>query len=163
MKYKQYEKAAKRHRATCDNLLKIVEDGFIGNKPIEQHEKDKMLENIYYLSGYVVECILSFKYFQLIKYNKNNSVYDFNDFKTYFSTHSKAPVIELIRERGGVKVNQIPIVGNIKLKQIEKDMYEHWKTKVRYTTIDLPFDVNLPNVFVFYSLCNKIYLTARDL
>ena len=56
MKHSEFKEAAKRHLIVCHHLLNNF-DNFQGNEIVESHQK-KILLNIYYLSGYALECIL---------------------------------------------------------------------------------------------------------
>jgi hypothetical protein len=166
MKYKEYEKAAKRHRETCSILLKLYEEGLIGNNHLDVHQKTKILHNVYYLTGYVIECIFSYKFFELIKYDKNRPVRDLSQegitFRKIFSRHDMKELIRIIAEKGGSKVNIIPIVGK-RIVDIEAEMFDKWSTAIRYTIEDLSFELTFENVKAFYDLSDNIYKQTKKL
>jgi hypothetical protein len=169
MKYSEYEKAAKRHRETCNILLELHKDGFIGSATLLPEQKTKMLHNVYYLSGYIIECIFSYKFFDLMGYDKNRSIRDLNQdqdgfkFHNVFATHRMDTVINYIGENGGTKVDAIPIVGRKGIEDIEQKMFDEWKTEVRYTIKNLTFPLTFKNVKAFYDLSDSIYKQTRKL
>lgn len=170
MKYEDYLKAAKRHRETCDYLLKRVSDP---QDFIDVPLKGKLLQNIYYLSGYVIECIISHSFFNVIDYDKSRSVYELDrnnpynyTFHKYFKEHSNIANqlrIDEIRKRGGNLTTNIPIIGDVNVEDAIKSMYEEWDAKSRYSSAHLSFEINQVNVINFYKLANDIYINMRKI
>ena len=66
MVYTEYATAAERHIETCIHLLGVLETQYqskeseSGLLPREQKEKLELLSNLYYLSGYIIECAYSY-------------------------------------------------------------------------------------------------------
>jgi len=67
--YKNYETAAKRHIATCTGLIEWLKLNKGNSNKAKQRED--VLKDLYYLSGYIIECIYSYAVFE---YMKNNPV-----------------------------------------------------------------------------------------
>ncbi len=170
MIYEEYHSAAKRHRETCGFLINKLKDK---KEAIDPHLQKKLLQNIYYLSGYIIECIISYSFFRIICYDKQKSVYELDKhnchgyiFNKYFREHSKVANdlrIEEIRKRGGTIPSQIPIFGNKSVDDTTRLMYEKWDSKVRYTTSHLTFDIDQNNVFSFFNLANEIYTNIQKI
>lgn len=168
MVYKDYLKAAKRHRETCDYLIKKLKDS---QEIIDVHLQNKLLQNIYYLSGYVIECIISYSFFNIINYNKEESVFALEKnnqygyrFDMYFKEHSKTANtlrIDEIRKRGGNISSTIPIIGEVEVDDITKTMYDEWDAQSRYSISHLSFDINHASVNNFFTLANEIYLKMQ--
>ncbi len=62
MDYKDYKTASERHLETCIKLKEVVITNYL-NRPLlssELKKQNEILANIYYLSGYVIECILHY-------------------------------------------------------------------------------------------------------
>ncbi len=62
MDYKDYKTASERHLETCIKLKDFVAVTYLNKTllPHEQKKQNEILANIYYLSGYVIECILHY-------------------------------------------------------------------------------------------------------
>jgi hypothetical protein len=170
MNYKEYYKAAQRHRETCEYLINKLNDR---QEYIDVHRQKKLLQNIYYLSGYVIECIISYSFFNIICFDNKKSVYDLENhncygysFQKYFREHSKIANdlrIEEIRKRGGNIPSSLPIIGEKVVDEITKKMYEQWDAKSRYTNIHLTFELDRNNVFKFFNLANEIYTNIQKI
>jgi len=170
MIYKDYINAAKRHRETCEYLIKKVKDP---QEFIDIHLEEKLLQNIYYLSGYVIECIVCYSFFNIINYDRTKSVYSLAEnnpygykFDKYFREHSKTANelrIEEIRKRGGNLSSTIPIIGEEEVDKITKAMYDEWDAKSRYTISHLSFRINRVSVNNFFDVANEIYIKMRKI
>lgn len=64
--YQEFQKAAHRHLKTCIELKKVIVN------TSENSLKKKLLEDLYYLTGYIIEC--SCCYF-IFAYNSRNKLY----------------------------------------------------------------------------------------
>lgn len=170
MVYKDYFKAAQRHRETCEYLINKLKDK---QEFIDVSCQNKLLQNIYYLSGYVIECIISYSFFNIISYDSNKSVYELDNnnphgytFYKYFKEHSKSANnlrLEEIRKRGGNISSTIPIIGEKEVDENIKLMYEQWDAKSRYSNSHLSFVINEVNVFSFFILADEIYTKIRKI
>ena len=77
MVFNEYRTACKRHMQACDKLLQDMEDA---NKFSEEMKKN-ILQEIYYLAGYMFECIYKYALFALINYDPQKSVEDKDEIK----------------------------------------------------------------------------------
>jgi hypothetical protein len=84
MQYAEYKTAGKRHIDTCEKLIAFIksrenEFGRVGNRLREQ---GNITKNLFYLSGYIIECSVFYKFFTCISPPSNPytaSIYDLNN------------------------------------------------------------------------------------
>jgi hypothetical protein len=125
------------------------------------------------LSGYIIECIVSYTFFNVIEYDANKSIYELDQnnafgysFHKFFKEHSNSANklrIDEIRKRAGNISSQIPIVGDVDIEELTKQMYMQWDAKARYTITHLDFEVNQVNVSKFYTLASEIYIKMKKI
>lgn len=62
MDYQDYKTASERHLETCIRLKEVIAVNYLNKTlmPSELKSQNEILANIYYLSGYVIECILHY-------------------------------------------------------------------------------------------------------
>lgn len=68
MKYTEFGYAAERHLQTCQRLKELIECNTLGKS-----EKENLLKNLFYLTGYIVECSFKFAFFAKIYRSGNLS------------------------------------------------------------------------------------------
>ncbi len=90
MDYLEYKKASERHLDTCLSLKRIIDDKYEGKSlnPILELEKQEHLFNLYYLSGYIIECRLNYSILEYINFNRIASRHRLPSFKRLRSTHN---------------------------------------------------------------------------
>lgn len=66
MQYEEYKTASERHLETCLNLEELI----VNNSITDSKRKNEILANIYYLSGYVIECIVNYGILTHIKFTE---------------------------------------------------------------------------------------------
>ena len=80
MNYEDYKIASERHLETCLKLKDVVVANSLTD--VDLKGKNEILANIYYLSGYVIECIVNYgmlvyiNFAKISKEKKISSVYD---------------------------------------------------------------------------------------
>lgn len=72
---KQYIQAAQRHKYVCEKLLNLPELDSLRNGEVSilDSSQEKILTNIYYLSGYVIECACSaavYRHYSKLRHKK---------------------------------------------------------------------------------------------
>ena len=72
MDYKDYQTASERHLSTCLKLKEIVVSSYSHDSllPNELKTKNELLCNIYYLSGYIIECIVNYGILKCINFEE---------------------------------------------------------------------------------------------
>lgn len=83
--YDYYLEAAERHLETCKELKE-------GLKNHDDKKQKMILANIYYLSGYVIECAVNYGILKHIKFEKISEQYKITDVKDLRALHSKHKV-----------------------------------------------------------------------
>lgn len=67
-----YKHAAERHLDTCLNLKEIIQQKY-GDTILsitKENEQQELLFNIYYLSGYIIECSLNYSILKFINFDR---------------------------------------------------------------------------------------------
>ncbi|WP_336528464.1 hypothetical protein [Bacteroides acidifaciens] len=113
MKTTDFRNAAKKHYQTCKFILDGLERGY-------QQNKDEIYSNLYYISGYIIECIL--KYAKL-NHMRITNISDENLVNLRLKKHKipqlYADVMDMIEVDRSLK------------KNLPKH-YVYWDPKIRY-------------------------------
>lgn len=190
MIYTEYANAAERHQETCVQLLHIL-DGRYKSKEIasglsarERKEKVELLGNLYYLSGYIIECAYSYAICKHIGLNLADSpknqlrsvqiggvTWSPNNTSRYGASHAltrighKMSVPEMSYFSSGpgsvAGVSSIPIIGGSDMSTpTTRNLFDNWSAEIRYS-IGFPLDYS--EVFDFFWECEKIHRETRRL
>lgn len=127
MIFDEYNEACKRHVQACESLLRDM-------KEYSEKKQKRILQEAYYLAGYIFECIYKYAIYALIEYDPKESVNDLNKDGLTFKKHIKKHDFSILRDELDTRIGgNIPF---IKTKEgIEKeiiDLYEKWDPKFRY-------------------------------
>lgn len=193
MIYTEYAKAAERHLETCTHLVHVIEEQYqkkesnTGLSPRETKEKLELLSNLYYLSGYIIECVYSYALCNAIAgsnpgdlnpttdvYNqlKSTSVKSITWFqKSKLSLGATHAVFRGKHKMSsnemsyflslGSSINPIPILsGNNMSSTAAQTLFDDWSAEVRYS---ISASLNYTNVFEFFWECEKIYRLTRQI
>jgi hypothetical protein len=81
MQYREYKTAGQRHIDTCEKLVKHLQN--VGNDLRRVQDltriRENTIKNIFYLSGYIIECSVYHKFFTCITYPSTNDIYQLNN------------------------------------------------------------------------------------
>jgi hypothetical protein len=93
MDYQEYKKASERHLDTCLSLKRIIEDKYENKilNPILELEKQEHLFNLYYLSGYIIECRMNYSILEFINFKNIATHNRLNSCKQLKSFHLANP------------------------------------------------------------------------
>lgn len=126
MKYTEFLGAARRHDKCCHEIIKRYEELGRGH----DLEKKSLLNNAYYLSGYIIETLLSYAFFNFINYKgdiKDNKHFKNNNFKTH-DLSTKATYAKT----HNCDFSSLPLIGyKHKDKDIQK-LFSRWCVDMRY-------------------------------
>ncbi|EME5702204.1 hypothetical protein VY440_004191, partial [Escherichia coli] len=92
MKYTEFLSSAKRHNHACRVLKEKLDS--LGEDNAENVEYKFLVLSLYYLSGYIIECSIKYKIFELENYDLNSEVNEGEcekvgiDFKNKIKTHN---------------------------------------------------------------------------
>ncbi len=130
MVYKDFLNAARKHKYTCE----VICDN-LNKTNTNKTEQKYLLLNLYYLSGYIIECIVKYAIYDLVGYDKKEDVKKLNEKGLNYNTHIKYHKFEKYTEH--LRRN---ISGSIPLIYIKKNidnqviqLYKEWDADVRYS------------------------------
>ena len=112
--YPYYKEAADRHIETCLQLEDILKTRY-QSKPVltvaEQNDSKYLLSNLYYISGYIIECIYNYSIFRNINFPNNIGV---NELKYLSNGTPKHPIPCRVafRDNGHTPVNTFIIASD---------------------------------------------------
>ena len=185
MNYTEYATAAERHLETCMYLVHVLEEQYQrkelaqGLSRRESKEKLELLGNLYYLSGYVIECVYSYALCKHIGLNSASDIKTqlpvagvcWNQSKVNNTTLTHAiyrPMHKMsVNEMSyfdislGGSVSYIPILSGNNMSSIAaQTLFDNWSAEIRYS-IGQPLDYI--DVFDFFWECEKIYRLTRKI
>jgi hypothetical protein len=164
-----YRKAALRHLNTCKLLWRYV--NLPANSNLKRLPEDEILQNIFYLTGYIVECAIKYRYLTdcYALTDTHNEPYWISinvNIKKHFafvSTHNKDKTWseQTVQRLCASAVSRtIPIylktLGNVSIPStgpsVEEVMQGSWEPPVRYlySTNGLPLPPNRTDIEAFY-------------
>ena len=137
MKYPEYLISANRHNHAC-RVLKAKLDTF-DEGDLSSEEFKFLVSSMYYLSGYIIECALNFKIFELKKYDPSLEVEEANcdsagiNFKKRIRTHSFSSLQNYLD-------SLISGLSHTSNKSEINKLLNTWHPEIRYSHIDLEYD-----------------------
>ena len=127
MIFEEYKIACKRHVQACESLLENLKDS-------SDNKQRLILQEVYYLAGYIFECIFKYAIFVLIDYEPQEAVEKLNRDKLSYEKHIKHHKISILRNKVDEKMT-----GNISSVKNEEgiepeimDLFKNWGPKFRY-------------------------------
>ncbi|HEP9390005.1 hypothetical protein QSV36_11380 [Pseudomonas sp. BCRC 81390] len=148
MKYKEYLTSAKRHNHACRVLQAKLETFDEGDFNTEEFKF--LVLSMYYLSGYIIECALKFKIFELKQYDPVLEVNEENcaavgiNYKKRIKTHSFSSLQNLLDSL----VSGLHHTSN---KGEINRLLNEWNPEIRYSHIDLEYS----QIKEFYAHSNQ--------
>jgi hypothetical protein len=138
MNYKEYRTAARRHLDTCEYMLDYLDKISYA----DSYNKENILADIYYLSGYVIECIATYaiETLELTQSTDSRKIHNFQ--------HNEIPLL-----RQNIPKIDKPIENLIKNSAV-KDLYQAWNPRVRYIEMN---QFTERDIRKFVELCKSIY------
>lgn len=183
--YHDYKAAAQRHLMTCDYLVKSLSlpDNLV-HKPNTNSYKSHLLRNIYYLSGYTIECIINYAIYEcvndskigLAKINRVDHLYEptlslvfkpnlrrdrGRSFQYVIAYHNFQKNMKVLNNLATSKFAQIPVIGQsvypanwTNIRQL----FDDWEPQVRYTSVAYTEQ----QIVDFHKLSSDIYTNIRS-
>ena len=143
MKYTDFEVSALRHIESCYHILDNLTASPV---PYKKQKESRLLLNIYYLSGYAIECSLKFAFFKAIKFEKHHNIDTLNysdGTNTYLFEKSKGSrslqihnLVELCQYLECVDKSlprDIPLITQVIPNQNHKTLTNKWNSEIRYS------------------------------
>lgn len=150
MVYKDFLNAARKHKYTCNVLFEHLENETNTGK----HKS--LLLNSYYLSGYIIECIVKYAIYDLIGYQRNRDIKKLDEKGLTFDEHIKHHKFERYTEHlNRLKSIPIPLINNRQgIANEVVRLYREWDADVRYS-YDLKYEKS--HYIEFYKCAGKIF------
>lgn len=143
--YKEYRTAARRHLDSCEYMLDYLDKISYA----DSYSKENILADIYYLSGYIIECIVNYAIGELglpqSKIDETRKIHNFQNNDMYI----------LCRNRPDLEMSIESLIRNSGVK----DLYKDWNPKVRYTEMN-PFRKR--DIRNFVELSKSIYQVISE-
>lgn len=156
MLYKEYLNAARKHEYTCD----VINEKICGND-CSSSQKKSLLINLYYLSGYVIECIIKYAIYDLSGHAKDLDVKMLSKGGLTYNVHIKYHRFERYTEQLNKFLSApIPLINYS--KGIEREvlrLYKEWDVDIRYR-----YNLAMDQLYYqsFYQYSKKIFRLIRD-
>lgn len=181
MQYTQYRDASLKHLNACKTALHGLKF-YHGSAPLSRRKKESLLLNIFYLSGYTLECIINYSIYKRLGFSTNSRVENLQDTsrsiafykKPNGSTHQFQYCIQQHKFHLNVQLLHTLLPGGHGVPLIDRTVYvlpnlqkmvfdryngtvnnEHWKPEIRYKTT-IPFSQT--DIEQFVELTEKIYI-----
>lgn len=148
MKYTEFLSSAKRHNHACRVLKEKLDS--LGEDNVENVEYKFLVLSLYYLSGYIIECSIKYKIFELENYDSNLEVNEGEcekfgiDFKNKLKTHN-------FKRLQNYLDSLISDLSHVSEKKAINKLLNEWTPEIRYSSID----VNYKQIKELYSHTNN--------
>lgn len=126
MKYKEFRTAAHRHLLSCEKMCEKL------NELQNANDKRDLIADIYYLSGYIVETLLSFAIFSVAgRRIQNNPIEMHPDYNNGFRTHNFQAKIHFAITHG-CNFDGMPFIGTRHSNENLGKLFRAWQVDMRY-------------------------------
>ena len=127
MYYQEYVRSAYRHLSTCKLLMSEVEKVH-GNQSDRKH----WICEVYYLSGYILECMLSYVLFYKYKDHVSNHQY----YKDKFLTHNLMSKVHYVVVVAGCQLRGVTLISTPHEKRAINSLFSKWSVNYRYEPLE---------------------------
>ena len=188
MFYTEYKEAAERHLEVCLQLEYLLRDNYKAKEEAgqilssrERKEKLQLLADLYYLSGYIIECSYNYAIYKHINYPDTEAVKNLKpaNWATYSISHNVSYISKtnggnidtflICRTNHTLDCNMhffadsryvdlglsIPLLDGNNIARPCTDLFQNWGAEIRYT-IDSSLNLDYDNVFDFLYLALEI-------
>ncbi len=129
MVYKDFLNAARKHKYTCNAIFECLND----ETNVAKHKS--LLLNLYYLSGYIIECIVKYAIYDLNGYQRNRDIKKLDENGLTFDKDIKHHKFKRYTEHlKRLRSIPIPLINNQQgvAKEVV-ELYKEWDADVRYS------------------------------
>ncbi|KAF0860240.1 hypothetical protein Y888_07350 [Mixta calida B021323] len=137
MKYTEYLFSAKKHNHTC-RIIKEKIDGYDEGE-LETDEAKFLVLSLYYLSGYIIECSMKFKIFELCNYDRMTEIDEVGcskvgiDYKRHIKKHN----FDILQNTLSSFIGDFPHMS--KDKEVNK-LINLWNPELRYQDVKVDYN-----------------------
>lgn len=179
MDYKEYQTASQKHLNTCKAILDSITilNGNTSAQIMQNAKQQAVLHNIFYLSGYTLECIINYSIYKHFKWNKPSVRDDDHafsercglsygrlrkrkgsgDYPFFISSHEFSRNVQILQKE--FSNSKIPLIDRTEIVNVEvKKLFSAWSVEVRYKNeTNSHITLNLANIKDFVQITDKIY------
>ncbi|MFT4928215.1 MAG: LPS O-antigen subunit length determinant protein (WzzB/FepE family) [Phenylobacterium sp.] len=148
MKYPEYLSSAKRHNQACRVLKEKLESYESDNSQDEKF--NNLIISLYYLSGYIIECSLKFKIFEVFSYNSNIEI-DKDECKALGLNYNSQVKTHNFQTLQNLLDSKISDVSHISNQRVINRLSGQWGPEIRYEHRELQYQ----DVRAFYDHANR--------
>lgn len=114
----------------CNMMLKTLES--MEQKAHLMTKRQSLMLDIYYLSGYIIETMISYSFFVSLGWQKNNHVETCPLYDKGFKTHKLTAKMTFATSKAHCDYSGITLLGVKISNAIERKMFNEWSEVVRY-------------------------------
>jgi hypothetical protein len=159
MVYKDFLNAARKHEYTCRILLEKLENI---NENTEKSNFRFLLLNLYYLTGYIIECMVKYGIYNLIGFSRLADIKTLDQkdlrFRDHICHHKFERYTEHLNQRIGISLPLVSYKAGIH-KEVVK-LYKNWGSEIRYSSELMVTEKR--HYISFYQNANKILEDIRN-
>jgi len=156
MLYKEYLNAARKHEYTCDVIYEKIK-----KNDCSSCQKMCLMLNLYYLSGYIIECIIKYAIYDLVGHKKEDDIKKLNKGGLSYDKHIKYHRFERYSEHLNRYLSvKIPLINDC--SGIDREiiqLFSKWDSELRYEYYNNIKDVR--HYENFYKYAKEIYKLIR--
>jgi hypothetical protein len=137
VQYPEYLNSARKHQYTCEEILKALQR-IDRSRGAGKSKHKQLLLNLYYLSGYIIECSVKYAIYHLVSYDRKKCVRQLDQDGISFKNNIKHHRFERYTEHLRVRHPGILLIDD--LSNVDKDVifiYRLWDADVRYWFNDI--------------------------
>lgn len=160
MTYQEYLNSARKHNFSCEEILRALKSVDLSNGVGKSKQKHLLL-NLYYLSGYIIECSVKYAIYHLISYDRKKCVRQLDQDGISFQNNIRFHKFEMYVNH--LKVRQPGIILIDDHTEIDKEvifLYRLWDAEVRYWFNDIEQNIKKKlsekNIEKLFELATKI-------
>lgn len=166
MIYTEYLNSARKHLKTC-----IVIKNSLNSLDITNIENDSQIRlltlNLYYISGYIIECSIKYGIYVCIGYDRTACVRQLNTPEVAYARQINKHRYDKYEDILKSKYSGIILVDNkANIPQPVKNLYSNWDADIRYCCNDIPekykHSENRLHVLRFFEYAEEIFHTIQN-
>lgn len=130
MQYKEYYQSALRHLDVCKTMMESLDS--MKGKGKNDTKKQNLKLDIYYLSGYIIETMISYTFFVNLNWGKNVHIETYPLYEKGFKTHNLSSKLSFATSNAHCNYSGVALLSDKITDKIEKKMFKEWSEVVRY-------------------------------
>lgn len=129
MDYREFKKAAHRHLISCQKMCEALANANASEM------KNALVSDIYYLSGYVVETLLSYAFFcSCDQKTREKPIEDHPEYEKGFKTHNFQSKISFVKKHQ-CNLDGFDFISQSHPNKKYMNLFNSWQVELRYTSL----------------------------